>query len=137
MEPHREVLLVVLFNIMINDIFCKVEGAFGLSLFADDGAIWKRGRNVEFILKQIQRALVSVEEWGEHMVKISASKSKYMVFSFKRKVPNIALYMYGSPLEKVKAFKFVGVWFEERMTWAVHVRRILLKCEKFGMLSEV
>ena len=37
--------------------------------------------------------------------------------------------MYGSPLEKVKAFKLWGVWFEERMTWAVHVRTILLKCE--------
>ena len=81
MEPHREVLLVVLFNIMINDIFCKVEGAFGLSLFADDGAIGKRGRNVEFILKQIQRALVSVEEWGNTWCfEISASKSKYGIW---------------------------------------------------------
>ena len=53
-----------------------------------------------------------------------------MVFGFKRKVPHIALYMYWSPLEKVKAFKLWGVWFEERMTWAVHVRSFLLKCEK-------
>ena len=129
--PQGSVTSPVLFNIMINDIFGKVEGAFGLSLFADVGAIWKRGRNVEFILKQIQRALVSVEEWGNTWgFKISASKSKYIVFGFKRKLPNIGLYMNELPLEKVKAFKFLGVWFEERMTWAVHVSKILLKCEK-------
>ena len=129
--PQGSVISPVLFNMMINDIFDKVEGAFGLSLFVDDGLIWKRGRNVEFILKQIQRALVSVEEWGNTWsFKIYASKSKYKVFGFKRKLPNIGLYMCGSPLEKVKAFKFLGVWFEERVIWAVHVSKILLKCEK-------
>ena len=102
-----------------------------MSLFVDDGAIWKSGRNVEFILKQLQRALVSVEEWGNTWgFKISASKSKYMVFGFKRKLPNTGLYMYGSPLEKVKAFTFLGVWFEERMTWAAHVSNIVVKCGK-------
>lgn len=53
-----------------------------------------------------------------------------MVFGFKRKLPKLGLYMYGSLLEKVKVFKFLGVRFEERMTWAVHVGKIVLKCEK-------
>jgi len=115
--PQGSVISPVLFNIMINDIFGKVERGFGLSLFADDGAIWKRGRNVEFVLKQIQRVLLSVEEWGNTWgFKISPSKTKYIIFGFKRKLPKLGLYMYGSPLEKVKVFKFLGVWFEERMT---------------------
>ena len=88
MEPHR--------------------GVLGLSLSADNGAICKKGRNVEIILTQIQRALVSVEEWGNTWgFKIYTSKSKCMVFGFKRKLPHIGLYMYGSPLEKVKAFKYL------------------------------
>jgi len=87
--------------------------------------------NVEFVLKQIQRVLVSADEWGNTWgFKISASKTKYIIFGFKRKLPNLGLYMYGSPLEKVKVFTFLGVSFEERMTWAVHGDKIVLKCEK-------
>ncbi len=33
-------------------------------------------------------------------------------------------------MEKVKAFKFLGVWFEEHTTWAVHVGKIVDRCEK-------
>ena len=67
-------------------------------------------------------------------LKISASKSNYMVFGFGfiwyfGFWPNIGLYMYGSPLERVKA-NILGIWFEEWMTWAVQVSKILLKCEK-------
>lgn len=34
-----------LFNIMINNIFGNIKRGFGLSLFADDDSIWKRGHN--------------------------------------------------------------------------------------------
>ena len=116
---------------MINDIFAKVGRGYGLSLFADDGAIWKRGRNVAFILGQVQKALQAVEEWGNTWgFRISAPKSKYVIFGFKRKLPGIGLNLYGSPLEKVKVFKFLGVWFEERMTWAVHISKTIERCEK-------
>ena len=64
---------------MINDIFGKIERGFGLSLFAYIGAIWKRGCNVEFVLKQIQRALMSVEELGSTGgSKISAPKTNML-----------------------------------------------------------
>ncbi len=33
---------------MINDIYLQLPVDMGRSLFADDGAIWKRGRNCEF-----------------------------------------------------------------------------------------
>ncbi len=34
------------------------------SLFADDGAIWKRGMNVEHIVKKVQDDIQQVEKWG-------------------------------------------------------------------------
>ncbi len=32
------------------------------SLFADDGALWKRGRNMEHAVRKVQRAIVEVVE---------------------------------------------------------------------------
>ncbi len=71
-----------------------------------------------------------VEEWGNTWgFKILASKTKYMILGLKRKIPNIGLHLYGTPLEKVKAFMFLDVWFEERMTWAVHVGKNVERCD--------
>ena len=38
--------------------------------------------------------------------------------------------MYGSSLERVKDFKFLGVWCDKQLTWAVHIAKILTKCNK-------
>lgn len=46
--PQGSIVSTLLFFIMINEKFGDVENGMRLSLFADDGAVWKRGRNLEF-----------------------------------------------------------------------------------------
>ena len=129
--PHGSVISPVLFNIMINDIFSGIGGGFGRSLFADDGALWKRGRNVDYVLRQAQVALDSVVAWGDKWdFRVSASKSNYMIFGSKRKLPERGLTIYGAPLERVKVFKFLGVWLDERLTWAAHIAKVVEQGEK-------
>lgn len=52
--PQGSVISPTLFSVMINDIYGNIQVDMGRSLFADDGAIWKRGRNVEYIVKVVQ-----------------------------------------------------------------------------------
>lgn len=52
--PQGSIVSPLLFSIMINDVFEDLENGLGFSLFADDGAIWKRGRNIDFIVKKVQ-----------------------------------------------------------------------------------
>jgi len=39
-----------LFSIMIDEVYENVGQNIGRSLFSDDGALWKRDRNVEYVL---------------------------------------------------------------------------------------
>lgn len=84
-----------------------------------------------YIYKQLQQAINTVEAWAEEWgFKISISKSKYVVFGFKRETPKQGLKIYNTPTEMVKTLKFLGVWFEERMSWRVHIDQIVTRCEK-------
>ena len=58
--PQGSVISPVLFIVMINDIFSKVDRSVGRSLFADDGALWFRGRNNKFIMGKMQKAVDEV-----------------------------------------------------------------------------
>ncbi len=38
--------------------------------------------------------------------------------------------MYGQTIEQVKVFKFLGVWFDAKLTWNEHIEKIDTKCKK-------
>ena len=81
---HTNMLLkmgvsLTIFSIMINDIFANIPTDIGRPLFADDGALWKRGRNVDHIVKKMQKAINQVEDWGTKWgFKFSVEKTKNM-----------------------------------------------------------
>ena len=66
---------------MINDIFESTGKGIQSSLYADDGAIWKRGKNVLFVRKAIQSDIVKVERWSyDWGFKISTINQKIMLY---------------------------------------------------------
>ena len=129
--PQGSVISPVLFNVMINYIFQQVPSSFGKSLFADDGAIWKKGRNINYLFRQMQEAVDQVVLWANKWgFRISTAKSNFMIFGYKKKIPDLRVTMYGCPLERVKEFKYLGLWMDERLTWNHHIDKVLSKCEK-------
>lgn len=62
--PQGSVISPLLFIIMINDVFDSVSDGAGRSLLADDGALWSRGRNIEYLVGKVQKAINDVAEWG-------------------------------------------------------------------------
>lgn len=59
-------LALLLFTIMINYVFLDVGPGIGKLLFADDGALWKRGRNIKYTVRKVQEAIGWVEQWSTH-----------------------------------------------------------------------
>ncbi|XP_061589575.1 large ribosomal subunit protein eL8-like [Cololabis saira] len=84
---------------MVNDMFDDVGEGFGRSLFADDGAVWKRGRNIEYLMREMQRALDKVQGWADKWgFRLSVAKSNYVIFGRKKTVGRLGLGLYGEQL---------------------------------------
>lgn len=125
------VISPIIFNIMINDIFEEVSQDISTALYADDGVLWKRGRNCGFIVQKIQKAIGNVEQWAlEWGFKFSISKSCCQFFTRKKIDPNVQIYLYRQPLEKVKLFKYLGLWMDCKLTWKNHIDHIEKKCNQ-------
>ena len=132
--PQGSVISPTLFTIMINDIFENIPIGMGRSLFADDGALWKKGGNIDHLVKKLQEGIDQVEKWGaEWGFKFSVEKSKVMFFSKKQISENKKLNLYGKNLERVNSFRFLGLIFDSRLTWREHVKRIVEKSK--GVLN--
>lgn len=55
--PQGSVISSLLFFIMINYIFDNIPLGMGKSLFADDGALWEKGRSVNNIFRKMQEGI--------------------------------------------------------------------------------
>uniref|UniRef100_A0A3Q3BE46 Reverse transcriptase domain-containing protein n=1 Tax=Kryptolebias marmoratus TaxID=37003 RepID=A0A3Q3BE46_KRYMA len=129
--PQGSIISPLLFSIMINDVFRDIGKDMGCSLFADDGAVWKRGKNVDFIVRKIQEVIIEIENWAlQWGFRFSVDKTKVMIFTQKKINKEIKLKLYKQELEQVKCVKFLGLWFDEKLKWHIHIKKIVDKCKK-------
>lgn len=47
--PQGSVISPILFSVMITDVFAQDQGDIGRTLYVDDRALWKRGKNINHI----------------------------------------------------------------------------------------
>uniref|UniRef100_A0A3B5QAR3 Reverse transcriptase domain-containing protein n=1 Tax=Xiphophorus maculatus TaxID=8083 RepID=A0A3B5QAR3_XIPMA len=129
--PQGSIISPLLFLIMINDVFKDIGKEIGCSLFADDGAVWKRGKNVDFIVRKLQKVIIEIEKWAlQWGFKFSVEKTKVMIFTQKKLNKEIKLKLYNQELEQVKCIKFLGIWFDEKLKWNIHIQKVVDKCKK-------
>ena len=137
--PQGSVISPILFYIMINDIFEKLGNNIDVLLYADDAVIWKRGRNFSYIINQIQKDVQVLEQWGvDWGFKFSIQKSKVMYFTRKKVPGNLKIMLYNQPLERGEKFKYLGVWFDDKLLWKFHIEYMETKCKKvFNLMRMV
>src|SRR5206468_10095883 len=127
--PQGSVISPILFLVMINDL--KVSKS-ELSLFADDSSTFKTGRNLKLINKGIQTSLDQIQTWCDTWgFKISVAKTCAVLFTHKSKTElPFPLTLNGQAIKTENKVKFLGVWFDSRLQWNVHVDYIVTKCKK-------
>jgi ribonuclease HI len=129
--PQGSCISPILFIIMINDLNINTPNV-QISIFADDIAIWITGHDLNYITSQIQKALIEIENWMDKWgFKLSINKSKAIIFNNTeiKKFP-VKLKVHNEEIEYVSKFKFLGLIFDNKLSWIHHINYIEESCNK-------
>ena len=129
--PQGSVISPLLFIIMLNDFPTIKDADVDTSLYADDSAVWKNGRNINLLYKHMQSALDNItkytEAWG---IKINRKKTVHMLITHKRATYTSNLYIHKQRIERVNSYKFLGLYFDTHLNWKEHVDYLDIKCKR-------
>jgi hypothetical protein len=124
--PQGSVLSSILYRLYTNDAPQSPGGH--LVFFADDIRIYSTDRKDGYVLRKLQRGLTSVESWCERWnIKINEDKTQAIYFSRGYIPVGTCLTLNGRNISFVHQVKYLGVIFDRRITWRLHIEMIEAK----------
>lgn len=129
--PQGSVLSTTLFIMAINDITKQLPTGVQCSLYVDDFAIWIIHSDIYTGQSILQKSLDRIVSWTTaHGFTISTNKTVAITFTNKKNVPKMKLLLYNTLINFVTHTKFLGLYFDQRMTWKFHINYLRESCSK-------
>ena len=136
--PQGSNLSPLLFLIYVNDMPNPTNHQTNKSQFADDTGQWAVSKNIDLAVEYLQRDLDKLARWcAKWRIKLNPEKTKVIIFSKSRFAIRAepALSLYDDLLSYYPHIKFLGITFDNRMTFTKHFEEILERCnQKFHRL---
>jgi hypothetical protein len=99
-----------------------------LALFADDTCLYATDHKEGYVLRKILRGLDSMAAWWKHWnIKIIEDKTQAIHFTRRNRPPVSLLTLNGRNISFVNSVKYLGVLFDKKMTWRLHIQMIEAK----------
>ena len=136
--PQGSNLSPLLFLIYVNDMPNPSHHQTNKSQFEDDADQWALSKNIDLAVEYLQRDLDKLARWCvKWRIKLNPEKTKVIIFSMSgsaiRAEP--ALSLYGDFLLYYPHIKFLGITFDNRITFTKQFEEILEHCNnKFHRL---
>ena len=131
--PQGSILGPLLFLVYINDMK-DINKNIRSIVYADDTTIIVRGKTISEAMQNANVILNSYYNYfTANKLTINESKTKYMIFSKKRKAYGeieSTIKMNNVILEQVKSIKFLGVIVSDNLNWDAHKLHIQQKIQK-------
>ena len=124
----------LLFLIYVNDMPNPSHHQTDKSQFADDEGQWAVSKNIDLAAEYLQRDIDKLARWcAKWRIKLNPEKTKVIIFSKSRFAIRAepALSLYGDLLSYYPQIEFLGITFDNRMTFTKHFEEILERCKNF------
>lgn len=137
--PQGSVLSVTLFTIKINSIVAILKPGIHNSLYVDDFTISYRSRYMPSIERHLQMALNTLQIWADQNgFRFSSTKTVCVHFCNKRALhPDPCLTLNGHTIPVVEKTKFLGLFFDRKLSFKPHIDYLRVKCDKALNLLKV
>ena len=133
--PQGSVLGPLLCLIYIDDLPSVVQSLLSdsnVNLFADD-VLLHRVISSLADYASLQLAVSLIEAWSiSNFLSFNAGKCKYMIISRKQSpiVPCNPLMLFGSPMERVECYKYLGLLLSTNLSWSAHIGSVCSKAKR-------
>ena len=131
--PQGSILGPLLFSICINDLI-TVSDKLNFIMYADDTTIYFNLEDFDptCIEADITNELEKVNIWLKlNKLSLNTQKTKLMVFHRKQKnVREINLSIDHNQIEQIPVFNFLGIIFDENLSWKNHTKMIANKISR-------
>ena len=117
----------------VNDMPNSSHHQTDKSQLADDAGQWAVSKNIDLAAEYLQRDLDKLARWcAKWRIKLHPEKTKVIIFSKSRFAIRAepALSLYGDLLSYYPQIKFLGITFDNRMTFTKHFEEILERCNQ-------
>uniref|UniRef100_A0A8C6NRY6 Reverse transcriptase domain-containing protein n=1 Tax=Nothobranchius furzeri TaxID=105023 RepID=A0A8C6NRY6_NOTFU len=118
--PQGSVLGPKLFILFINDLV-SVSKLLSTVLFADDTTLFYSGSDINEVTRVINVELIKVNNWFDiNRPSVNLNKTNFILFN-DRDNKDVTIKLNGMDIQRVKETKFLGVIFDEAITWKSHI----------------
>ncbi|RUS68704.1 hypothetical protein EGW08_023534 [Elysia chlorotica] len=129
--PQGSILSPILFNLKINNIMKSVSSNANASLFVDDFALYIEGKHLQHLERTMQLCINKVHNWvSNNGFKFSILKTTCVHFHRQRIFKEPLIKLDGQPVPVKTEAKFLGVLFDNKLSFEPHIMALKRKCQK-------
>ena len=135
--PQGSCLGPLIFLIFCNDMRLNLD-FLDCVQFADDTSLIFGHRDRKFLNFAIEHDLRIIQDWfNANKLTLNVTKSVYVIFGDeKNTLKELTLRIGNTQIPRVSNAKILGLWIDEKLTWNIHVDKILTKvCSRVGLLK--
>ena len=104
-----------------------IDGTVKFICFADDSNVIISADSFQELGRAVNNILAAIQIWvTQNGLKLNIGKTKYMIFSNKRKSA-VKVFLNGIEIKESSHEKFLGVIIDSQLNWEQHIRQLASK----------